>query len=154
MKDPSLFLTFLWGYSKCHHRNTGQQLKRSSKVKGPLTCGAHNVPHVVCEAYTPSLHRQHSQLKASCNTQDWGREQVLGAAAILPLPESSGSNGLSAGLDTNKQKQLLLRGLFVHNHFITVSSQSVYKGRGVKNPVIPDIKLLGGHHINMMFGNT
>lgn len=66
----------------------------------------------------------------------------------------SASKGLSTGLDTNKEKQLLLRGLFAHNHFIIVSSQSVHKGPGVRNPLITDVKLLGGHHINMMFGNT
>lgn len=86
------------------------------------------------------------------NTQYWGRD--LGAAAIFTAPGSFASKGLSTGLDTSKEKQLLPRGLFAHNHFIIVSSQSVYKGPGVRNPVITDMKLLGGHHINMMFGNT
>lgn len=81
-------------------------------------------------------------------------EKGPGAAAIFTPPESFASKGLSTGLDTNKEKQLLLRGLFAHNHFIIVSSQSVHKGPGVRNPAITDMKLLGGHHINMMFGNT
>ena len=34
--------------------------------------------------------------------QDWGRDQVLGAAAIFAPPESFGSKGLSIGLDTSE----------------------------------------------------
>lgn len=74
-------------------------------------------------------------------------------AATFTPPESFGSQGLSIGSDT-KKRQLLLKGLFVHTHFITASIQGFSKGAGVRNPVITDRKLLGGHHINMMLGNT
>lgn len=40
----------------------------------------------------------------------------------------------------------------MHDLLTVVSSLSVYRGTGVKTPVIPDLKLLGGRHINMSLG--